>query len=100
MILRVPPLLLSLPLLALSWLLPASGFGLWLRLAAASLVLLLPGRLVARAFGRRGPATALVWSVTLVAGALALTFAVGGSLDLTLALVLAAGAVALPFSWR
>ena len=60
-ILRVPP-----PLAArarLSWLLPASGFGLWLRLAAASLVLLLPGRLVARAFGRRGPATAFVWSV-------------------------------------
>ena len=100
MILRVPPLLLSLPLLALSWLLPASGAGLWLRLAAASLVLLLPGRLVARAFGRRGPATAFVWSVALVAVALALTFAVGGSIDLTLALVLAAGAVALPFSWR
>ena len=100
MILRVPPLLLSLPVLALTWLLPASGFGLWLRLAAASLVLLLPGRLVARALGRRGPATAFVWSVALVAGALALTFAVGGSLDLTLALVLAAGAVALPFTWR
>jgi hypothetical protein len=99
-ILRVPPLLLSLPVLALSWLLPASGFGLWVRLAAASLVLLLPGRLVARAFGRRGPATAFVWSVAIVAVALALTFAVGGSLDLTLGLVLAAGVLALPFSWR
>ncbi|HYA08492.1 MAG TPA: DUF6541 family protein, partial [Gaiellaceae bacterium] len=100
MIRRAPPLLLSVPLLALAWLLPAAGFGLWLRLAAASLVLLLPGRLVARALGRRGPAAAFVWSIALVAGALALTFAVHGSLDLTLALVLAAGAVALPFSWR
>ena len=100
MIRRAPPLLFSVPLLALTWLLPASGFGLWLRLAAASLVLLLPGRLVARALGRRGPAAAFVWSIVLVAGALALTFAVHGSLDLTLALVLAAGAVALPFSWR
>ena len=100
MILRAPPLLLSLPLLGLSWLLPASGVGLWLRLAAASLVLLLPGRLLARALGRRGPATAFVWSIALVAGALALTFAVHGSLELTLALVLAAGVVALPFSWR
>jgi len=92
---RVPPLLLAVPLLGLSWLLPGSGAGLWLRLALASLVLLLPGRLVARALGRHGPAGAFVWSLALVAGALATTFAVHGSLDLTLALVLAAGAVAL-----
>jgi hypothetical protein len=86
--------------LLVTWLLPASGVGLWLRLAAATLVLLLPGRLVARALGRRGTAEAFVWSCALVAGALALTFAVHGSIDLTLALVLAAGAVALPFSLR
>src|SRR5207253_3762056 len=40
-----------------------------------------------------------VWSVALVAGALALTFAVRGSLWLTLGLVLGAGAVALPFAF-
>jgi hypothetical protein len=97
---RFPPLLLAVPLLLLSWALPHAGVGLWLRLAAASLVLLLPGRLVARALGRRGPAAAFAWSIALVAGALAFTFAVRGSLDLTLGLVLAAGAVALPFSWR
>jgi hypothetical protein len=97
---RLPPLLLAVPLLALSWALPHTGVGLWFRLATASLVLLLPGRLVARALGRRGPAAAFAWSIALVAGALAFTFAVRGSLDLTLALVLAAGAVALPYSWR
>jgi hypothetical protein len=97
---RFPPLLLSLPLLALSWLFPDSGLGLWLRLATASLVLLLPGRLVARALGRRGPAAAFAWSIAIVAGSLALTFAVHGSLTLTLVLDLLAGAVAMPFSWR
>ena len=96
--LRVPPLLLAVPLLGLARLLPEYGVGLWLRLAAATLVLLLPGRLVAHALGRSGTAGALAWSCALVAAALAFTFAVHGSLDLTLALVLIAGAVALPFS--
>src|SRR6266849_1972958 len=100
MSLRMPWLLLAVPLLGIARLLPEHGFGLWLRLAAATLVLLLPGRLLARALGRAGAAGALAWSCALVAGALVLTFAVHGSLDLTLALVLAAGAVALPFSWR
>jgi hypothetical protein len=93
-------LLPAVPLLGLALLLPEHGFGLWLRLAAATLVLLLPGRLVARALGRRGPAATFVWSVGLVAAAIAFTFAVHGSLTLTLVLVLAAGVVALPFQRR
>jgi len=100
MSLKAPPLLLAVPLLGVARLLPEHGVGLWLRLAAATLVLLLPGRLVARALGRQGAAGALAWSCALAAAALALTFAVHGSLNLTLALVLVAGAVALPFSWR
>jgi hypothetical protein len=100
MSLNVPPLLLAVPLLAIARVLPEYGVGLWLRLAAATLVLLLPGRLVARALGRQGAAGAFAWSCAVVAAALAVTFAVHGSLDLTLALVLVAGAVALPFSWR
>ena len=100
MSLRVPPLLLSLPLLGIARLLPEHGFGLWLRLAAATLVLLVPGRLVARALGRSGPASAFVWSVGLVAAALALTFAVHASLDLVLVLLLVVAVVALPFSWH
>jgi hypothetical protein len=87
-------LLLGLPLLGVARLLPEHGFGLWLRLAAATLVLLAPGRLVARALGLRSWAAAFTWSVALVAGALALTFAVHASLTSTLVLVLLAGAVA------
>ena len=97
MSLRAPPLLLSLPLLGIARLLPEHGVGLWLRLAAATLVLLLPGRLVARALGRSGPASAFVWSVGLVAAALALTFAVHASLDLVLVLLLVVAVLALPF---
>jgi len=96
----VPALLLAIPLLGIARLFPETGLGLWLRLAAATLVLLLPGRLVARALGRRGSPAAVAWSVALVAGALAFTFAVHGSLDLTLGLVLGAGAVAVPFALR
>lgn len=92
---RVPPLLVAVPLLGIARLLPETGFGLWLRLAAATLVVLLPGRLLARSLGLRGAAAGLSWSTALVAAALAITFAVGGSLDLTLALVLSAGALAL-----
>ena len=73
---------------------------LWLRLAFATAVLLLPGVLVARALGRRSASASLAWSVAVVAGALALTFAVRGSLWLTLGLVLVAGLVALPFRRR
>lgn len=91
---RVPPLLpAALVLYGISRALPGYGFGLWLRLLAATLLVLLPGRVVARALGQRGASAALTWSVAVVAGALAITFAVGGSIDLTLALVLSAGAV-------
>jgi hypothetical protein len=72
----------------------------FVRLGLATLVLLLPGWLVARALGQRGAVAAFAWSLALVAGALALTFAVHGSLDLTLGLVLGAGAVAVPFARR
>jgi hypothetical protein len=84
-------LLLPLLLLGVARLFPEHGFGLWLRLAAATLVLLAPGRLVSRG----GAASTLAWSLALVGGALAITFAVHGSLDLTLVLLLAASAVAL-----
>jgi hypothetical protein len=84
-------------LLGISRLLPETGFGLWVRLAAATLVVLLPGLLVARCLGQRSAAAALAASVTLVGAGLALTVALGASLDVTLAFVLAAGAVA--FVW-
>jgi hypothetical protein len=73
---------------------------LWLRLAAATVVVLVPGLLLARAFGQRGAAAAFAWSCAVVAGALAITFAVGGSLWLTLGLDLGAGALALAYRGR
>jgi hypothetical protein len=72
----------------------------WFQLAVGTVVLLLPGSLVARALGVGGVAESLTWSLALVAGALALTFAVHGSLTLTLVLVLVAGLIALPFARR
>ncbi|MES1246255.1 MAG: hypothetical protein ABUS54_01115, partial [Actinomycetota bacterium] len=72
----------------------------WLQLAVGTLVLLWPGRAVARALGVAGAAESFTWSLGLVAAALAFTFAVHGSLTLTLVLVLVAGAVATPFAWR
>ncbi len=82
-------------LLGLARLLPATGLGLWLRLGAATLVLLLPGRLVARCLGQRTTAAALTWSVALVGFGLALAFVFGTSLDVALAVALGIGAVAL-----
>jgi hypothetical protein len=98
MIVRIPALLLALPLLPIVRLLPDHGAGLWFRLAAATLVLVLPGRLVAWALGLRTGAAALAWTLAALAGALALTFAVRASLALTLWLLLAAGIVALPLA--
>jgi hypothetical protein len=64
------------------------------RLVLATGVLLLPGALVARALGLRGAAVTLVWSLTLIFVALAVTFLVGASLSLTLVLLLLAGLAA------
>lgn len=70
------------------------------QLAFANVVLLLPGAIVARALGLRGAAVTVAWSLALLFGALALTFAAGASLSLTLVLLLAAGGVALRFVRR
>ena len=84
-------------LLGIARLLPETGFGLWLRLAAATLVVLLPGTFVARCLGQRGAAASFVSSVTVVGLGLALTLAVGASIDVTLAFALGVGALA--FAW-
>jgi hypothetical protein len=84
-------------LLGIARLMPETGFGLWLRLAAATLVVLLPGTLVSRCLGQRSAAASFVSSLTLVGFGLALTFALGVSLDVTLAFELGVGALA--FAW-
>jgi hypothetical protein len=75
--------------------LPSDGVGLAFRLAAAgACVLVVPGALVVRALGTRASvgvlaAAALAWSLGLVFLALALTFAVGGSLRVTIGVLAA-----------
>ncbi len=84
--------------LAIARLLPAHGVGLGLRLAAATVVLLVPGALVARALRCPGAAGTLVWTLAALAGGLAVVFATRSSLWLALVLLAVAGAVALPFA--
>jgi hypothetical protein len=87
--------------LLLARLLPPEGPALALRLAAATAcVLLLPGAVVVRAYGRptalsASVAGAFAWSLALLFGGLALTFAVDGSIETTMLAVAAAAAVAL-----
>ncbi len=65
-----------------------------LRLALATAVVLAPGWAVARALGVRTVSATLAWALAVVFGALAVTFLVGGSLALTLALLVAVGVAA------
>ena len=80
---RLGTVLGALVLLALARLLPAAGIGLYLRLAAATGVVLLPGRLLVGA----GMSATVGWSVGAVAAAMAVTFAVHGSLTFMLVLL-------------
>src|SRR5690348_17610641 len=95
-----PILLLALPLLGVARLLPAHGFGLWLRLVAATLVLLLPGSLVARALRLRGASVTVVFGLGALGPALLLVFLVHSSIWLALVVVAVIGIVALPFALR
>ncbi|MGI9112883.1 MAG: hypothetical protein ACR2GT_11940 [Gaiellaceae bacterium] len=66
-----------------------------LRLALATAVVLAPGWAVARALGIHSVSATLAWALAVLFGALAVTFLVGGSLGLTLVLLLAIAVVAL-----
>ena len=77
---------------------PGDGAGLYLRLAAATLCLLVPGALVARALGQQTVFAALSWSLAGLTAASAMLFAVEGPLWWALALYAGTGAVALPFA--
>jgi hypothetical protein len=71
-----------------------SSLLLFVRLALATGIVLAPGAILARAVGVRGTSATLAWGLTLVFGAMGLTFVVQGSLTMTLVLLLAAGAAA------
>src|SRR6266516_1666519 len=95
-----PILLLSLPLLGVARLLPTYGFGLWLRLVAASLVLLLPGALIARALRLRGASATVAWGLGALGPALLLVFVVHSSILLALVVLGVVGLIAVPFALR
>ena len=95
-----PVLLLALPLLGVAWLFPADGFGLWLRLVAATLVLFIPGSLVARALRLRGASATVAFGLGALGPALLLVFVVHSSIWLALVGLVVVAIVALPFALR
>lgn len=98
---RVPREVVVVPAVLIARFLPDSGVGLFLKLGLATLVVLLPGALIARALGRPSVSATAAWSLAGIFGAGAVVFAVHGSLDLALGLYAALGAVALgAVLWR
>ncbi len=72
----------------LSRFLPGHGVGLYLRLAAATAAVLLPGHVLARALGLRTMAATLAWTLAVLGAALGVVFVVHTSFSLVLALLL------------
>jgi hypothetical protein len=68
---------------------------LYLKLAFATAVVLSPGWLLARTFGVRSISASLAWALVVVFGALALTFALGSTLNVTLLTLVAVAVAAL-----
>ncbi len=80
--------------------LPAEGLGLALRLSAATVCLLLPGVLLARALRLPGAAPAFALSLGVLFVALVVVFAFQTSILVALAVLLAVALAALPFALR
>jgi Family of unknown function (DUF6541) len=87
--------LLALPALGLARLAPETGWGLGLRLAAATACLLVPGVLIAAALRVPGFSASFAWSFGALFVATAVMFAVHASLTLALVLLAVIGAGAL-----
>src|SRR6476619_4917757 len=86
--------LLALPALGLARLAPETGWGLGLRLAAATACLLLPGFLIAAALRVPGFSAAFAWSFGALFVATAVMFLVHSSLTWALILLVAITAAA------
>ena len=97
---RIPLVLAAIPLLAVARLLPAEGLGLAFRLTAASLCLLIPGALIARALRLPAVAEAVALSLGVLFLGMLATFALGTSILVTLVVLGVAAAIALPFALR
>ena len=97
---RIPLVLAAIPLLLVARLLPAEGLGLAFRLAAASMCLLIPGALLARALRLPAVAEAAALSLGVLFLGLVATFALGTSILLALVVMGGAAIAALPFAFR
>jgi hypothetical protein len=75
-----------------------SSVFLFVRLAAATGLVLAPGAIVARAVGVRATSATLAWGLAIVFGALAVTFLVHGSLTLTLVVLVVVAVAAAPLA--
>ncbi len=97
MIVRTAIALVAVLELALARLLPENGVGLFLRLGAATIVVLLPGGLVAEALGFRSASATLAWTMASVTVALGAVVVLHTSFSLALWLLaaIAIGALAL-----
>lgn len=93
-------LVLAIPLLGIARLLPAHGFGLWLKLVAATLVLFLPGALVARALRLRGAAASVAWTLAALVPALMVVFLVHTTIWVALIVLGVVALGAAPFALR
>ena len=97
---RLPVLLAAAPLLVVARFLPEDGLGLAVRLGAATLCLLLPGTLLARALRLEGAASAFALSLGVLFTALFVVFALETSILVALAVLAAVTLAALPFAIR
>ena len=97
---RIPWALAAVPLLVVARLLPADGWGLALRLVAATLCLLIPGALLARALRLPGVAAAFSLSLGILFVALVVVFALETTILVALAVLLLAAAGSLAVAYR
>ena len=100
MIFRLAVALVALLDLAVARLLPESGGGLFLRLGAATIVVLLPGGLVADALGIRLTSATIVWALAAVGLALAVVFVTSTSFGVGLLVLLGVVVAAIVFAPR
>ncbi|MGH2995608.1 MAG: hypothetical protein ACRDN6_06920 [Gaiellaceae bacterium] len=97
---RLPLLLAAPPLLVLARFLPVEGISLALRIALATVCLLLPGALLARALRLPGAAAAFALSLGVLFVALLVVFALQSTIWLALAVLVGVAVAALPFALR
>ncbi len=97
---RLPVLLAAPPLLLLARFLPDEGLGLAIRLTLATLCVLLPGALLARALRLRGVAAPFALSLGVLFLALFVVFALESSIWLALGVLVVVAAAALAFVLR